>query len=703
MTTTTNAADTDYNDEIAAQGGSGTLNADAPEVTRSDGKTCDAECSKATGEEHRVESAEGEAEADDPLLGFAAPPASDANIDDDVADDSGGAQTEDDPLAFAAADTTGPYVGKTREELLGELEALTPSDGKKKVKPTAAKAAENAETCKKIVAALIAAGGMDSAFREIVVGLVRSAIGGTQKGAAAVVNAALTMHTKSVGSSEADRLAEEKRQAELAQQLRDEQEKAALEAKVGDYMRDPQLMQHIVQLAHDEGVVLEEASILVTLLVVTSRLTDGKKAMAMLRRGAPSSGKNYVVDVVLKMLPNEDVIMVSGASSKAIYYLGGSDENSLKRKVLYIPEAAAIAARGGDEHELTLALRNLLGEEGVLTYITADAGGNDYGEERLTRVIRKNGPIAVILTSARENVEPELCTRLIENYSDEKEGTTHLIQTRLAQRAAGQLSARKGPLTLEIMREINRLLDLNGPQTVIIPFAPTMVQLWQAQAQVMVRTRRDTSQVLAAIEASALLHQLQRERDKYGRIVADVEDYAIAFQACGQGMKSLASPEVKPEVIQFVETLEAIFATQVATAEQAKVAWEKAKADAAQAMAEWKLQRAARSDGQLKPTDIPPAFSETMPVMPTTVRASYEQITRAMGVSSKDTVATRARAALAAEVVEKVEPVLGHRRTTSEWRIKVSSKQLRGEADAVEVLPTVEKLRMALAAETVNE
>jgi hypothetical protein len=466
--------------------------------------------------------------------------------------------------------------------------------------------------------------------------------------------------------------AEERREAEA-------EERERLEIEVKHVATDPKLMAHIIQLAHDEGVVREEKSVTIAVLTVTSRLTGKKRAMALLRLGAPSSGKNYVIDIVNQMLADGSVITMSGASEKALYYLGGEDECYLQHKVLYIPEAASIASRGGEEHGLTVALRNLLGERGELYFVTADVGGGDSGEKRQSREIRKRGPIAVLITSARENVEPELRTRLIEDYADETPDTTRQVQIKIAENAAGITSEQAGPYTLDDMRKFNRLLDLNGPQLVVIPYARTVIKLWHEHAQVVVRSRRDTSQIFAAIEASAILHQYQRQRDGDGRLIATVEDYTHAFTACERGMKTVASPEVKPEVIGFVEVLETLFAEQVAAAQSALAAW-------------------TAEHGKKSPADK--AAAPPQPKIPLSVKATYEQLRRAMGVGSKETVAARATDALAAEAVERTDAEqFGSGRRPSMWTIKQSSKQLAEAASAVKVLPTPKELVEALAAD----
>lgn len=58
---------------------------------------------------------------------------------------------------------------------------------------------------------------------------------------------------------------------------------------------------------------------------------------------------------------------------------------------------------------------------------------------------------------------------------------------------------------------------------VVIPYADTLSKLMNGGE---VRLRRDFSTVLGLIDAHAIIHMMTRRRDKEGRIVATLADYA---------------------------------------------------------------------------------------------------------------------------------------------------------------------------------
>jgi Zn-dependent M16 (insulinase) family peptidase len=122
----------------------------------------------------------------------------------------------------------------------------------------------------------------------------------------------------------------------------------------------------------------------------------------LLRRGSAASGKSVRVEAVLRLFtPDDDYITASGGSPKSLPYFGGDDIGALRHKAIYIPEAASIADKRGVESDFTTMLRILI-SEGRIEYATVVTRENDTP---ITQVMRKDGPIATVITSARDNIE----------------------------------------------------------------------------------------------------------------------------------------------------------------------------------------------------------------------------------------------------------------------------------------------------------
>jgi hypothetical protein len=65
---------------------------------------------------------------------------------------------------------------------------------------------------------------------------------------------------------------------------------------------------------------------------------------------------------------------------------------------------------------------------------------------------------------------------------------------------------------------------------VVIPFAPAISDYVANSGALPLSARRSFKRVISAIKTVALLHQFQREKDEYGRMVAELSDYGIVFQ-----------------------------------------------------------------------------------------------------------------------------------------------------------------------------
>jgi hypothetical protein len=105
----------------------------------------------------------------------------------------------------------------------------------------------------------------------------------------------------------------------------------------------------------------------------------------------------------MTLIPEEDVIQLSGLSATALVYFG-ADENSLQYKLIVVVEAAVLAERAnGDENPALVLMRSLISEGSIDRLVTIPQRN---GPPQATR-IRRKGPVAVMTTSARDNIESE--------------------------------------------------------------------------------------------------------------------------------------------------------------------------------------------------------------------------------------------------------------------------------------------------------
>ena len=165
-----------------------------------------------------------------------------------------------------------------------------------------------------------------------------------------------------------------------------------------------------------------------------------------------------------------------------------------------------------------------------------------------TRHIVKPGPTGLLTTTTRPLGE-QLSTRMLTlSISDTPQQTRDVLRVQ----AASANGARPAPLDMGPFLALQTWLELAGDRGVTIPYA---AQIAEAVPSDLVRTRRDFTKLLTAIQANAFLFQLQRERDDAGRIIATREDYEAARELVGETFAAAASGGVTATLRSTVEAV----------------------------------------------------------------------------------------------------------------------------------------------------
>jgi len=285
-------------------------------------------------------------------------------------------------------------------------------------------------------------------------------------------------------------------------------------AEAMELLRDPKLLDRIVEDFARCGVVGEETNKLVGYLGVVSRHLDSP--LAVIVQSSSAAGKSSLMEAVLAFLPEEHRVQYSAMTGQSLFYMGETD---LKNKVLAIVEEEGA-------HSASYALK-LLQSEGVLTI--ASTGKDPDSGRHVTHQYRVEGPVMIFLTTTAIQLDEELLNRcLVLSVNEEREQTRaiHRVQ-REAQTLEGLLKRRDRCAILTVHRNAQRLLK---PMSVVNPYAR---ELTFNDGQT--RTRRDHTKYLTLIRSIALLHQWQRPRktvNHRGRPVEYIEvavsDIAVA-------------------------------------------------------------------------------------------------------------------------------------------------------------------------------
>src|SRR5262249_14296032 len=147
--------------------------------------------------------------------------------------------------------------------------------------------------------------------------------------------------------------------------------------------------------------------------------------------------------------------------------------DGLKHKLLYMPEAASLAPRHGEEDPSAVMIRTWISEGKLVYYTVEEARDPSSGRTfKVGRKIELEGAIAVALTTARDNVEDELMTRLLVSASNESQQQTVAVTKRTADKAAGKVQ----PLdqaVVDMWRAVETCLRIQSKRCnrVVVPFA----------------------------------------------------------------------------------------------------------------------------------------------------------------------------------------------------------------------------------------
>ncbi len=263
-----------------------------------------------------------------------------------------------------------------------------------------------------------------------------------------------------------------------------EEKSAAMEL-----LRDPRLLERVLEDFEKCGVVGEETNKKIGYLAGVSRLLE--KPLAIVVQSASSAGKSSLMEAVLDFVPEEQRENYTAMTGQALFYMG---QKNLKHKILAISEQ-----QGADRASYPL---KLLQSEGVLKI--ASTGKDPVSGKLVTHDYEVEGPVMLFLTTTAQDVDEELMNRAIALTVNEDREQTRAIHRRQreARTIEGHLLRRKRAKLISLHRNAQRLLR---PITVVnnhdVGEFPDH----------MMRARRDHNKLLTLIEAIALLHQHQRE------------------------------------------------------------------------------------------------------------------------------------------------------------------------------------------------
>lgn len=226
--------------------------------------------------------------------------------------------------------------------------------------------------------------------------------------------------------------------------------------------------------------------------------------------GPSASGKTHTLLTVLRFHPANAMHDVSAMSERYLAYA----RFETKHRYVAIGEASALHNDG-----VGATLIRELSWGAQLRYGTVVKG--DEGPESV--MIEKPGPTGLITTTCRD-LDAEIATRLLEVQITDDPAQTRSVVDAIATSAAGAVAA---PVDFDVWHAASDWLAFGGERRVVIPFARAIAAGVPTES---VRMRRDFEQIITVVRVLAFMHQLRRERDELGRIVASIADYQTAYR-----------------------------------------------------------------------------------------------------------------------------------------------------------------------------
>lgn len=285
-------------------------------------------------------------------------------------------------------------------------------------------------------------------------------------------------------------------------------EVAEAEARAQVLLADPGLLRRYVEASRDLGLVGEERNVAILKLALVSRVL--KRPVNLVVKGPSSAGKNFLVETALALEDRSAYMEITVASERFLGYV----DTDLKHRFIYMPEAAGMGGWGPVGLSI---MRSLIWGNRV------SIGTVETKQGIQARRSEKEGPTGLIVTTTRA-LEREMETRMLALEVGDTPAQTRAVLRGIA---SGQDGSRASVDT-EAWQALSRSIS---PIAVTIPFAPWLAERMPVQK---VRARRDFTQMLTLIAASAILHREQRPKQGAEGVVATVVDYAIVHSLVGQ-------------------------------------------------------------------------------------------------------------------------------------------------------------------------
>jgi hypothetical protein len=324
---------------------------------------------------------------------------------------------------------------------------------------------------------------------------------------------------------------------------------------------DPEIFKNRIETVNNLGIINEKRNIGMITMTIDSRLNPmgvkGANVLAAKNTGESGAGKSATLMSTLKIYSKKCYHLIDNGSAKSIYNMG---KNALQHKTLILNEAFTFQGNSSSDSEFSHIVRCLLSEGSVTyQYTSFDADGN-----KITKIQTVYGPTPLITTSIYSSFEKQLDDRMFSIHPNISSQQTSDVISIDAQAATG-INNELDEKDIKVWRTFHDSLEVLD---VVIPFAPEIHAFLVQGGDLPISARRAFKRVLVSIKTISLLHQKQREKDDQGRLIAEISDYALAYQLIDNAFReSLGGGKYTDRRIQLVDKLSPVAPKDLAKAE----------------------------------------------------------------------------------------------------------------------------------------
>jgi DNA primase len=303
------------------------------------------------------------------------------------------------------------------------------------------------------------------------------------------------------------------------------------------FLKSSDLFDEIASDMTTLGYVGEELNKKLIYLAASSRVLDDPISVLILSQSA--AGKSLLVDTVKKLIPPDEVISITSLSDQALNYIP-----SLMHKFLILGEAVHNEVI---EHQI----REMLSGKELSRLVTLK---DPKTGELASTLVKTPAVVAAVMSTTRQNINPENTTRFFLVNADETREQTKKIHEAQRKKYTLERYEEKSNLIPAIVRKHHAAQRLLRNVLVVNEFATSL-----DFPDMLMRTRRDHDRFLDLIASVCFLRQFQKETrtTPAGKeyVACDLTDYTIAYEIMVKGILSATLLELPKSAVELYEAL----------------------------------------------------------------------------------------------------------------------------------------------------